>query len=201
MTEQQQASSLALVRRELEKTITPQQKLVSLASAARAEYAKGNITQQQLASIQRRVVAGLREINPKLIEEKKHREKLSAAIKRQADAQAALLSKQKQEAQLIRDRQDPRRALAREMTGIRALGASGMLSPREVAAEQQRIMQSMRELNPAYREQQERLARVREGLQNLITPQQRVRQQVRELRQEYRAGNVTMMKQFRGCVS
>jgi tape measure domain-containing protein len=56
---------------------------------------------------------------------------------------------------------------------------------------QKSLAAQIRELNPEYQEQQERLARVRSGLNNLITPQQRIRQQVRELREEYRAGNVT----------
>jgi tape measure domain-containing protein len=123
------------------------------------------------------------------------RNKQSAAVKRQADAQAALLSKQKREAQAIRDRLDPRRALARQMTGVRALGAAGMLSPEEVAAEQKRIMQSMRQLNPVYQEQQRRLAGVRAGLQSLITPMQKNRQATRDLITEFKAGNVGS-KQF-----
>jgi tape measure domain-containing protein len=190
-SQQQEAQQLAMVRSELEKTISPQQKLVSLASAARAEYAKGNITQQQLASIQTRVVAGLREINPELIKERDEREKLAAATKRQADSQAALLSRHKQEAQAIRDRLDPRRALAREMTGVRELGAAGMLSPAEVAVEQKRILESLRALNPEYQEQQARLLRVRQGLQNLITPAQRLNKEIAELKTEFSKGNVS----------
>lgn len=131
----------------------------------------------------------------KLAEELKtleqERRKQASAIKKQADAEALLLSKQKAQARIIRDRQDPRRALAREMTGIRELGAAGMLSPAEVAVEQKRIAQSLRELNPEYQEQVQQLARVRKGLQNLITPQAKIRTQVKELVQEHRKGNVT----------
>lgn len=131
----------------------------------------------------------------KLAEELKtleqERRKQASAIKKQADAEALLLSKQKAQALIIRDRQDPRRALAREMTGIRELGAAGMLSPAEVAVEQKRILESLRGLNPEYQEQQARLARVRQGLQNLITPSQRVNKEIAELKTEFSKGNVS----------
>ena len=189
--EQQEASRLAMVRSELQKTISPQQRLVSLAAAARAAYAAGNITQKELLSIQKRITEQLRELNPELRKEAEHRQKLAEATAKQAREQERLNAERRKQAQSIRDRQDPRRALAREMTDIRALGAAGMLSPKEVAAEQKRILQAMNQLNPAYREQQERLARVQRGLQNLITPQAKVRTQMRELVREYRAGNVS----------
>jgi tape measure domain-containing protein len=131
----------------------------------------------------------------KLAEELKtleqERRKQASAIKKQADAEALLLSKQKAQARIIRDRQDPRRALAREMTGIEELGAAGMLSPAEVAVEQKRILESLRALNPEYQEQQARLLRVRQGLQNLITPAQRLNKEIAELKTEFSKGNVS----------
>ena len=121
----------------------------------------------------------------------KEREKEAAAVEKQKKERDRLVAKQRQAAQAIRDRQDPRRALAREMKEVRALGAAGMLSPAEVAAEQKRIANSIRQLNPAIQEQQARLQRVRLGLENLITPADRIQKEMRELKQEFEAGNVS----------
>jgi len=138
MTEQQQASSLALVRRELEKTITPQQKLVTLASTARAEYAKGNITQQELVAIQRRVVAGLREINPELQRERDRiaavNSQLQERIKREREI-ANLLQRRRQQA-TEEGRRASQQVEAERLNRVRA-ELNAMITP------QQRIARSI----------------------------------------------------------
>lgn len=83
--EQQEASRLAMVRSELQKTISPQQRLVSLSAAARAEYAAGNITREQLIKLQRSIVTQLREINPEYIKQQEALARVNAELQKRAE--------------------------------------------------------------------------------------------------------------------
>lgn len=80
-----EARNLAAVRAEIEKSITPRQRLVELMSATRAAYHASQITHNQFLTVQARVIKQLREINPEYIKERNNLAAINAQLKERAE--------------------------------------------------------------------------------------------------------------------